>query len=79
VVEQLPYDHIYRNPNYKAQELRVRDSTEKSRTPHALLITGFRGKLLVVEASIPNNWFKAGETIPIKIELTPAGYKKVFL
>ena len=38
---------------------------------------GFRGKMLGVEASIPKNWWKAGETISITIVLTPTGYKKV--
>ena len=30
MVEQLPYNHIYRNPNYKQEELKVKDSTDKS-------------------------------------------------
>ena len=30
MVEQLPYNHIYRNPNYKPEELKVKDSTDKS-------------------------------------------------
>jgi len=30
VVERLPYDHMYRNPNYKFEELKVKESTEKS-------------------------------------------------
>jgi len=38
---------------------------------------GFRGKILGVEASIPKNWYKAGETIPISLTFTPTGYKKV--
>jgi hypothetical protein len=38
---------------------------------------GFRGKILGVEASIPKNWWKSGETIPITLVLTPTGYKKV--
>jgi hypothetical protein len=39
---------------------------------------GFRGKVLAVEATIPKNWFKAGESIPITLQLIPQGYKKVF-
>ena len=38
---------------------------------------GYRGKTLAVEATIPKNWFKAGESIPITLQLTPQGYKKV--
>ena len=39
---------------------------------------GFRGKILTVEASIPKNWYKAGESVPITLKLTSTGYKKVF-
>ena len=35
VVEQLPWDHIYRNPEYKYEEIKVKDSTEKSMSPMA--------------------------------------------
>jgi Arrestin (or S-antigen), C-terminal domain len=41
------------------------------------LTVGFRGKILGVEVSIPRNWYKAGDSIPIKVILTPDGYKKV--
>ena len=30
MVEQLPYNHIYRNPDYKDKEVKVKDTTEKS-------------------------------------------------
>jgi hypothetical protein len=39
---------------------------------------GFRGKILAVEASIPKKWYKAGESVPITLILTPTGHKKVF-
>ena len=38
---------------------------------------GFRGKTLAIEASIPKKWYKAGESVPITLILTPSGYKKV--
>ena len=38
---------------------------------------GFRGKSLIVDASIPKQWFKAGETVPVTLIFTPNGYKKV--
>jgi hypothetical protein len=31
MVEQLPYNHIYRNPDYEPQEIKVKDTTEKSK------------------------------------------------
>lgn len=34
--------------------------------------------MLVVEASIPKNWYQAGESIPIKLQMTPTGYKKAY-
>jgi hypothetical protein len=77
VVEQLPYNHIYRNPNYKAEELKVKDTTDKSMVLGDEADLGFRGKILAVEASIPKKWYKAGETVPITIQFTPSGYKKV--
>jgi hypothetical protein len=30
-----------------------------------------------MEASIPKSWYKAGDTIPITLTMTPSGYKKV--
>jgi hypothetical protein len=30
VVTKLPYNHIYRNPDYEFKELKVKDSTDKS-------------------------------------------------
>jgi hypothetical protein len=77
VVEHLPYNHIYRNPNYKPEELKVKDSTDKSMVLDDKADLGFRGKILAVEASIPKKWYTAGETVPITIQLTPTGYKKV--
>src|SRR5271154_4308376 len=47
------------------------------RKKNELICLGFRGKILGVEASIPKNWYKAGESIPITIQLNPQGYKKV--
>lgn len=76
---QLPYDHVYRNPEYKFEELKVKDTTDKSSPLEFPADLGFRGKILGVEASIPKNWYKAGETVPITIVLTPSGYKKVYL
>jgi hypothetical protein len=38
---------------------------------------GFRGKIMAVEATIPKKWYKAGETVPVTLQLTPTGYKKV--
>lgn len=78
MVEQLPYNHIYRNPDYKDEELKVRDTTEKSKNTQGCgLMIGFRGKILGIEASIPKSWYKAGDTIPITLVFTPTGYKKV--
>jgi len=78
VVEQLPWDHVYRNPEYKFEEVKVKESTEKSTLPPRWgADLGFRGKILGVEASIPQNWYKAGDTIPISLTFTPTGYKKV--
>jgi hypothetical protein len=31
MVEQLPYNHIYRNPDYEHKELKVKDTTDKSK------------------------------------------------
>ena len=31
-MEQLPYNHIYRNPDYEVKELKVKDVTEKSKS-----------------------------------------------
>ena len=79
-MEQLPWDYVYRNPEYKFEEIKVKDSTEKSIYPlgeDGFTDLGFRGKVLGVEASIPKNWYKAGETIPISLTFTPSGYKKV--
>lgn len=76
---QLPYDHVYRNPDYKFEELKVKDTTDKSSPLEFPADLGFRGKILGVEASIPKNWYKAGERVPITIVLTPSGYKKVYL
>jgi hypothetical protein len=41
------------------------------------MMIGSKGKCLGVELSIPQNWYKAGDSIPIKITLLPEGYKKV--
>lgn len=79
MVERLPYDHVYRNPNYKPEELKVKESTGKGNISHPSqnLTIGFRGKSLTVEASIPQKWFKAGDSIPVKLVLIPNGYKNV--
>ena len=77
VVMKLPYNHIYRNPEYKFEELKVKDSTDKSKIAFNVTDEGFRGKILSVEASIPKDWWKSGEKVPITLVLTPTGYKKV--
>ena len=30
---QLPWDHAYRNPSYRFEEIKVKDSTDKSACP----------------------------------------------
>jgi hypothetical protein len=42
-----------------------------------MLMIGFRGKIMAVEATIPKKWYKAGEMVPVTLQLTPTGYKKV--
>ena len=61
------------------KNLKSRSRLKKVRSHgrHYLTI-GFRGKCLGVGLSIPQNWYKAGDSIPITITLIPEGYKKVF-
>ena len=59
VVEQLPYDHIFRNPNYKEERLTVKDSTDKS-SPFFVccLLQVFEGKSWLSKLPFPKSGTK---------------------